>query len=397
MAKLTKRRNSTTSVGRFILDVIKPTPALTSLGKRERGNDSSEYDTTRVSESSTAQAHDAPRSSHHACVALQNEDLTEDAVVITALNTIPFCCHADLVTMSRLQLLAVADILNAKLPLAMQIDTGSSRTDTWIRHSIEFLVGIRESMPDSPADPLTRSHTRGVTSLDNGTPATPRSGRGRNVSASPMSPLASRGRPNMSFGTPSLAVLREDSGEGHPEAPPQKRRRTENVLPFEPARPITRAQGRRVSPLLVKAESAPRAIGAAAGARILRSRSVPNPPVGQPRAPTGGTPRRSARTRAGHVTKSHTFAMTSTPKKRAAAAVNSPAAGGQRTRSLLAEVQNINMTARGYRGGATPGKKGKACEDSADVEDITFGLDGFTMPMISKQSFQYSDMELCTD
>ncbi|RPD79561.1 hypothetical protein L226DRAFT_531326 [Lentinus tigrinus ALCF2SS1-7] len=299
--------------------------------------------------------------------------------------------------MSRTQLLDVATTMNAKLPLAMQIDT--SRSDTWIRHSIEVLVGIREAMPESEAGLLTRSRTRAAASLGNGTPTTPRAGKGRNVPASPMSPLASRARPSMSFGTPSLAVLREDSGEaeGHPEAPPQKKRRTENTLPFDLARPITRAQGRRVSPLLVKAESTPRAIGAAAGARILRSRSAPHPSAAPPRTPTG-TPRRSGRSRTGHATKSHTFAMTSTPKKRSAAAVNSPAAGGQRTRSLLAEVQNVNMTARGYLRGATatPGKQRMSCEDSAGIEEITFGLDGLTMLMIST-SMQYFDMELCSD
>ncbi|RDX49422.1 hypothetical protein OH76DRAFT_1313942, partial [Lentinus brumalis] len=78
--------------------------------------------------------------SHPACVALQNDDLSEDAVVITALNVIPFCCHADLVTMSRTQLLSVAATLNAKLPLAMQIDTNPFRPDVCIRHSIEVLV-----------------------------------------------------------------------------------------------------------------------------------------------------------------------------------------------------------------------------------------------------------------
>ncbi|KAI0764745.1 hypothetical protein C8Q74DRAFT_1168590, partial [Fomes fomentarius] len=75
-----------------------------------------------------------------ACVALQNEDTTEDAIVITALDVIPFCCHADLVTMSRPQLLVVADTMNAKLPLAMQIDTHPARSDASIRHSIELLV-----------------------------------------------------------------------------------------------------------------------------------------------------------------------------------------------------------------------------------------------------------------
>ncbi|KAI0711754.1 hypothetical protein C8Q76DRAFT_570043, partial [Earliella scabrosa] len=75
-----------------------------------------------------------------ACVALQNEDTTEDAIVITALDVVPFCCHADLVTMPRTQLLVVAGTLNAKLPLAMQIDTSPARADASIRHSIELLV-----------------------------------------------------------------------------------------------------------------------------------------------------------------------------------------------------------------------------------------------------------------
>ncbi|KAH9855474.1 hypothetical protein C2E23DRAFT_690290, partial [Lenzites betulinus] len=77
---------------------------------------------------------------HRACVALQNEDLDEDVIVITALNAVPFCCHADLVTMNRTELLGVADSLNTKLPLAMQIDTGDSRSDVLIRNSIEVLV-----------------------------------------------------------------------------------------------------------------------------------------------------------------------------------------------------------------------------------------------------------------
>ncbi|KAI0777425.1 hypothetical protein BD413DRAFT_458120, partial [Trametes elegans] len=75
-----------------------------------------------------------------ACIALQNEDADEDAVVITALNVVPFCCHADLVTMNRAELLTVANTLNEKLPLAMQMDTSSSCTDSFIRSSIEVLV-----------------------------------------------------------------------------------------------------------------------------------------------------------------------------------------------------------------------------------------------------------------
>ncbi|KAH9915455.1 uncharacterized protein BXZ73DRAFT_28923, partial [Epithele typhae] len=73
-------------------------------------------------------------------VALQNEDPFLDAVVITALNTIPFCCHADLVTMKRTELLQVAFTMNAALPHALQIDTDPTCSDASIRHSIELLV-----------------------------------------------------------------------------------------------------------------------------------------------------------------------------------------------------------------------------------------------------------------
>ncbi|KAJ3842450.1 hypothetical protein F5878DRAFT_395136 [Lentinula raphanica] len=75
-------------------------------------------------------------------VALQNVDDTYNAVVITALEDIPFCCHEDLLTMSRAQLIAVARSLNAKLPAVMRIDTSDQRTDVFIRKSIEVLVGI---------------------------------------------------------------------------------------------------------------------------------------------------------------------------------------------------------------------------------------------------------------
>ncbi|KAI0339205.1 hypothetical protein BDW22DRAFT_1303397, partial [Trametopsis cervina] len=74
------------------------------------------------------------------CIALQNDDADEDAVVITALTTVPFCCHADLLLMKREQLIEVASTLNLKLPLAMRIDISTMRSDNFIRHSIELLV-----------------------------------------------------------------------------------------------------------------------------------------------------------------------------------------------------------------------------------------------------------------
>ncbi|ESK92496.1 hypothetical protein Moror_4444 [Moniliophthora roreri MCA 2997] len=95
-------------------------------------------------------------------VALQNDDDDEDAVVITTLDILPFCCHEDLVTMSRLELVSVACSLNSKLPAILQIDVSSS--DIFIRNSIEVLVGIRKGAPMSPppAPKANRSRERSL-------------------------------------------------------------------------------------------------------------------------------------------------------------------------------------------------------------------------------------------
>ncbi|KAJ4469890.1 hypothetical protein J3R30DRAFT_3546852 [Lentinula aciculospora] len=87
-------------------------------------------------------------------VALQNMDDTYNAVVITALEDIPFCCHEDLLTMSRPQLVAVAHSLNAKLPAVMRIDISAQRTDFFIRRSIEVLVGISKPLMPFGTAPL---------------------------------------------------------------------------------------------------------------------------------------------------------------------------------------------------------------------------------------------------
>lgn len=83
-------------------------------------------------------------------VALINEDLSEDAVVITALDDIPFCCHEDLLTMPRDKLIDVAHSLNAKLPSAMAIDIDHVLPTSFIRSSIERIVGIRGEVPNAP-------------------------------------------------------------------------------------------------------------------------------------------------------------------------------------------------------------------------------------------------------
>ncbi|KAF7295185.1 Glutamine amidotransferase type-2 domain-containing protein [Mycena indigotica] len=128
---------------------------------------------------------DTPPEKPRARVALQNEDLTEDVVVITALSTLPFCCHEDLLTMSRPGLVAVAESLNEKLPIAMRISISRTRTDTAIRNEVEFIVGLRNN----------RTHVHSVTTTRHRTPP-------------PTTPTSvSRKRHRVIYGTPATPML----------------------------------------------------------------------------------------------------------------------------------------------------------------------------------------------
>ena len=137
-------------------------------------------------------------------VAIQNGDAAEDAVVITSLDKTPFCCHADLLVMNREQLLTAASVLNERLPAALQIDTDWS--DSYIRNSIEFIVGLRNDPPDAPMKPATPSRNF--------------------IPSSPISPLAKRGRSQRSqlVASPSPLgdVTEEEESEGPPVVTPQK-------------------------------------------------------------------------------------------------------------------------------------------------------------------------------
>ena len=91
-------------------------------------------------------------------IAIQNEDRVEDAIVLTSLDKLPFCCHADLILMNRGQLLTAASVLNERLPAALRIDT--DRSDSYIRSSIEFIVGLKTDPPDTPVKPTTPSRKK---------------------------------------------------------------------------------------------------------------------------------------------------------------------------------------------------------------------------------------------
>ena len=77
----------------------------------------------------------------------------------------------------------------------------------------------------------------------------------------PLSLRLCRAYPDRAVGSPTLSVLAEASeGSQGAAAPPPKKRRTDTAdapfaLPMDPARPITRAQSRRVTPLLKQANA----------------------------------------------------------------------------------------------------------------------------------------------
>lgn len=103
----------------------------------------------------------APANSYR--IALLSEVSVDDAIVVSALTTAPFCCHADLLTMSAPQLTAVARVLNESLPLSLRINTDQSCPPGQIRVEIETVVGLRRSPgfrpPSRPSvQPSSQSH-----------------------------------------------------------------------------------------------------------------------------------------------------------------------------------------------------------------------------------------------
>ncbi|KAJ8469502.1 hypothetical protein ONZ51_g8956 [Trametes cubensis] len=178
----------------------------------------------------------------------------------------------------------------------------------------------------------------------------------------------------------------EDEGSSRDSDRPQKRRRVA-AQPSSPTfildsrRPITRAQSHRVAPMVTSAESP------TASMRVLRTRSQ-KLPERTPLYPsilsnvTVTRGRSTTRGRDGLFAKRASFATTSTPKKRAMAAVNSPESAAPRFRPVFADIKQ-----------AMDGQpRGIAClDDSTDVSEVTFGIDGLTMPLVEQDS---SDMDV---
>ncbi|PSS31105.1 hypothetical protein PHLCEN_2v2361 [Hermanssonia centrifuga] len=271
---------------RFLHDVFNPSDAL---GKRGRDEDEENVPPGLT-----------PEAGQPNCVALQNEDADADAIVITALNAVPFCCHADLITMSHAQLITVATTLNVKLPLALKIDTSPSHSTAFIRNSIELLVGIRRDVPQAPKPNRSLSILAPTSDAD--------ISRRTLLPPSPISPLASRHRSNTSLlgtvASPRLASLLEHDEERPWTERPHKKRRIQESSPSGIStliqRDIVRSQSHRVA-----------RSSASHSARVGRSQSQ--------RIPDGrfiGAHRNITTTRGRSRYRPQSVVMTSTPKAR---------------------------------------------------------------------------------
>ena len=85
-----------------------------------------------------------------ACLAIQQHDQPFDAIVISTLPSYPFCCHEDLLTMSREQLIGVAQLLNSRIPPVTRLKVEEDVSDADIRAWVEVLVGIKLAVPSAP-------------------------------------------------------------------------------------------------------------------------------------------------------------------------------------------------------------------------------------------------------
>ncbi|KAG6369282.1 hypothetical protein JVT61DRAFT_15493 [Boletus reticuloceps] len=219
-------------------------------------------------------------------VVLQTYSVSTDSIVLTALPSVPFCCHEDLLTMTRAQLEAVVRALNARLPRRMRIgpeddfwnDTGeyddddddgvSRMSEAELKRRVEEMVGIR------PVVGKNRVSRLGLgLGARTGVPPAPKAVRTRNAAWKPYqktpwememdaggdmsddssimiedallasSPLASRTnfslhvRSRNNNTLPRLAILREENEGGESkeddsednEPPPSKRQRVSSA------------------------------------------------------------------------------------------------------------------------------------------------------------------------
>jgi hypothetical protein len=271
MAKSSKANASKpcTPVRKRFLDLFKPTIAL---GKRGRDIESDK------SEGLADAAQDVQRSSpvtlkRSASVALLNEDEDmEETIIVTALDTIPFCCHEDLLTMTRFQLLAVADALNAKLPSALRIDVKPSSTDSFIRSAIELIVGIKRAVPAAP-----KAIKLGLSPMADSIGSV----------SPPTSPLAMKNQYRGEYqANPRLAVLQEEDEGTAIMAVVRPMKRSVSV---QTAGPVTKKRRMSAQPAIPatrmrNARDVPRNPALRAGMARARSQRIPASQISPPRS-----------------------------------------------------------------------------------------------------------------
>jgi hypothetical protein len=149
----------------------------------------------------------------HARLGIQQHDDIYDAIVISTLPHYPFCCHEDLVTMSRSRLLRVVDLFNSRLPLNAQIVILESSSSSYIRDCIENIVGITPPVPRDSESINQRRNFRAISDSFNDV-------RLHGMSLSNGSSLAtrdSRGQEVVSKSRRTLETLVEDDEDGTPK------------------------------------------------------------------------------------------------------------------------------------------------------------------------------------
>ncbi|KAG0696163.1 hypothetical protein DFH29DRAFT_952362 [Suillus ampliporus] len=176
-------------------------------------------------------------------VALQTTSSSTDSIIITSFSRAPFCCHEDLVSMSRPELAEVAQSINGRLPKALQIACGDGVEDADIRRAIEVLTGIsaktvRDSVPPVPGAPRAVRTKSMSTALVDEAPwdvDIDSSAMDDRTIVIPSSPLAMR--------RPRLEMLKEEQEH---EEPLKKRRRASPDNAHTPPGRVPTASGSRL-------------------------------------------------------------------------------------------------------------------------------------------------------
>ena len=379
MAKSSQKEKLITPVRKRFLNIFKPS----KVNNKARSDGLTEAD---VSMDAHMCSSPAPRLARSPSVALLNEDSdVHGTIIISTLDSIPFCCHEDLLTMNSQQLHATMQALNAKLPCALRIDLKPSTTDAFIRNAIELIVGIKRTVP--PAPKAIRLGWTALTETEN-----------RDVSP-PTSPLARKGRPGgmpmlpkclESLVEEEISTMAEDGVKRRlsiqESVAANKRRR----LPPRASAPVRRTKSTRVSPRKSGPNSSRRIptsqISPPRSSRVLRSHSQKLPrEMRQMNIDTAFVTIQRPRYRF-----QQNYIINNTSVHRPGRAV-SDAFGGPRPRNMStseSEASNsspplspaIAHTTGGYRNGQAEQSSGGS---DADVEcedgDMTFGLRDMTM------------------